>query len=143
MTSFEDDYKELLKSELKDEFSPTVLEHALNPKNRGKMEKADSYARVTGPCGDTMEIWLKVENGKITHATFETDGCFTTIAAGSIATELVRDKELNGALQIDAQTILQALDCLPEESKHCALLAANTLKGALVYLLLNGRLNTQ
>jgi len=136
ITNFEDSYKELLKNELKDEYSPVVLEHALNPKTLGRMEKADSYARVTGPCGDTMEIWLAVEDNKIAQATFGTDGCFTTIAAGSMATELVKGKELNEALQINQQTILKALGGLPEESEHCALLAANALRGALSYLLL-------
>jgi nitrogen fixation NifU-like protein len=139
MTSFEESYKEILKDELKDDFSLTVLEYALNPRNRGSMENADSYARVTGPCGDTMEIWLTAENNKITQAAFETDGCLTTIAAGSMVTELVKGKKAGEALQIEQQTILEALGGLPEESEHCALLAANAMKGALSYLLLNGR----
>ena len=139
MTSFEESYKEILKDELKDDFSLTVLEYALNPRNRGSMENADSYARVTGPCGDTMEIWLTAENNKITQAAFETDGCLTTIAAGSMVTELVKGKKADEALQIEQQTILEALGGLPEGSEHCALLAANAMKGALSYLLLNGR----
>ena len=140
MTSFEESYKEILKDELKDDFSLTVLEYALNPRNRGSMENADSYARVTGPCGDTMEIWLTAENNKITQAAFETDGCLTTIAAGSMVTELVKDKKADEALQIEQQTILEALGGLPQESEHCALLAANAMKGALSYLMLNGRI---
>ena len=138
MAGFEDSYKEILKKELKDDFSPAVLEHALNPRNLGRMENADSYARVTGPCGDTMEIWLAAEDNKIERATFETDGCLTTIAAGSMATEMVKNKKLNEALQIEQQSILEALGGLPKESEHCALLAANALRGALSYLLLNG-----
>jgi len=131
MTNFEDRYKEILKNELKDVFSPAAIEHALNPRNLGRMENADSYARVTGPCGDTMEIWLAAEDNKIEQATFETDGCLTTIAAGSVATEMVKNKKINEALQIEPQSILEALGGLPKESEHCALLAANTLKAAV------------
>ena len=140
MASFEDSYKELLKNALKDDFSSAALEHALNPRNFGRIESADSYARTTGPCGDTMEIWLTAEDHKIKQATFETDGCLTTIAAGSMATEMVKNKKLTEALQIEQQSILEALGGLPEESEHCALLAANALRGALSYLLLNGRI---
>ena len=140
MAIFEDNYKEILKNELKDDFSPAVLEHALNPRNLGRMENADSYARVTGPCGDTMEIWLTAKDSKIEQATFETDGCLTTIAAGSMATEMVKNKKLNEALQIEQKSVLEALGGLPKESEHCALLAANALRGALSYLLLNGRI---
>jgi len=62
-------------------YSQTVIDHAMNPRNVGDTEAADGYAGVTGPCGDTMEIWLKVKDDTIVKATFMTDGCGTTIAA--------------------------------------------------------------
>jgi nitrogen fixation NifU-like protein len=95
------------------------------------MEDADGFARVTGPCGDTMEIWLKVKNGTIANATFMTDGCGTSIASGSMVTEMAKGKIVSEAQKIGQQDALSALGGLPEESEHCALLSANTLKEAI------------
>jgi nitrogen fixation protein NifU and related proteins len=112
-------------------YSSVVIEHAQNPKNVGSIPDADGFASVTGSCGDTMEIWLRVSNDKIKEATFSTDGCGTTIAAGSMVTELVKGKGIVEAQRITQQDVLNALGGLPEESEHCALLAANTLKEAV------------
>jgi nitrogen fixation NifU-like protein len=109
----------------------------MNPRNVGSMDMADGQARVTGPCGDTMEIWLRVRNDIITEVTFMTDGCGTAIATGSMVTELAKGERVSQALKIGQQDILNALGGLPEESEHCALLAANTLKtGVKDYLAL-------
>jgi nitrogen fixation NifU-like protein len=112
-------------------YSHTVIDHVVNPRNVGNIEAADGYASVTGPCGDTMEIWLKVKDGTIVRATFMTDGCGTTIAAGSMVTELVKGKGISQALRTSQEDVLSALGGLPEESEHCALLAANTLKASV------------
>ena len=123
-----DKYQELVKEEMNKLYSQTVIDHAMNPRNVGNMEAADGYASITGPCGDTMDIWLKVKNDLIVKATFTTDGCGTTVAAGSMVTELAKGKGISQALRISQEDVLAALDGLPEESKHCALLAANTMK---------------
>jgi nitrogen fixation NifU-like protein len=109
----------------------TVIDHAMNPRNVGSIPNADGFACVTGPCGDTMEIWLSIRDGRIRYATFWTDGCGTTIAAGSMATEMVKGKGISKGFQITQDDILNGLGGLPEESAHCALLAANTLKEAI------------
>jgi nitrogen fixation NifU-like protein len=96
-----------------------------------KMDNADGFARVTGLCGDTIEIWLRVRNDIITKATFLTDGCATTITAGSMVTELVKEKTIIQALQVGKTEIILALGGMPEEVEHCALLASNTLKAAV------------
>jgi len=131
MTSAWGTFEESLKAEMRKTYSEVVVDHAMNPRNVGNMEAADGYGSITGPCGDTMEIWLKVRNGIIVEATFMTDGCGTTIVAGSMVTELVRGKSVSHALRIGHEDVLSALDGLPEESKHCALLAANALKAAV------------
>ncbi|MCJ7654356.1 MAG: iron-sulfur cluster assembly scaffold protein, partial [Dehalococcoidia bacterium] len=92
---------------------------------------ADGFGRITGPCGDTMEIWLKVNNGTIVGATFSTDGCSTTVACGSMATEIIKGEDVAQALAISPSDVLEALGGLPEDSRHCALLAANTIKAAV------------
>lgn len=130
MTSSWEKFEELIKDEMKKVYSETVIDHAMNPRNVGSMDMADGQARVTGPCGDTMEIWLRVKDDSIAEATFTTDGCTTAIAAGSMVTELAKGKNVSHALMIDQRDVLSALDGLPEESQHCALLAANTLKAA-------------
>ena len=125
-----DKYQELVKEEMSKLYSQTVIDHAMNPRNVGNTEAADGYASVTGPCGDTMDIWLKVKDDTVVKSTFMTDGCGTTIAAGSMVTELAKGKSISQALRISQEDVLSALEGLPEESKHCALLAANTLKAA-------------
>jgi nitrogen fixation NifU-like protein len=112
-------------------YSETVVQHALFPRNHGPMENPDGHARVTGPCGDTMEIFLRVQNGRITEASFHTDGCTTSIASASMAAELATGKKVQDARRISKEQILEALEGLPKESQHCALLASNTLKAAV------------
>jgi len=131
MTSSWEQFEELVKAEMRKIYSEAAIDHAMNPRNVGDMEDADGFARVTGPCGDTMEIWLKVKNGTIANATFMTDGCGTSIASGSIVTELAKGKSVSEAQRISQQDVLNALGGLPEESEHCALLAANTLREAI------------
>jgi nitrogen fixation NifU-like protein len=92
------------------------------------MNSADGYGKITGPCGDTMEFSIKVQDNVITRCTFDTDGCGTTIACASIATEFVIGRTINQAKSIDQAVLLEYCGGLPEESKHCALLAANTLQ---------------
>ena len=126
-----DEYQELARDEMRKVYSETVVDHALNPRNVGNKNDADGFAQITGPCGDTMDIWLKVRNDIVTEATFMTDGCGTTIAAGSMITELVRGQSISHALRIGREDVMNALSGLPDESQHCALLAANTLKAAV------------
>jgi nitrogen fixation NifU-like protein len=76
-------------------------------------------------------MWLKVKGDAISDASFLTDGCGTTIASGSMITELARGKSVAEARKISQGDVLNALGGLPEESRHCALLAANTLKEAI------------
>jgi len=103
----------------------------MNPRNMGTLENADGYAKVTGPCGDTMQVWLKVKDETISDASFLTDGCGTSMASGSMATEIAKGKNIIEAVNISQQDVLAALDGLPEESHHCALLAADTVKAAI------------
>ena len=131
MTSAWEQFEELIRAETRRIYSEITLDHAMKPRNVGSLTDADGFAKVTGPCGDTMEIWLRVNNGTIAEATFMTDGCGTTIASGSMITELAKKMSVGKTLKISQQDVLNALGELPEESQHCALLAANTLKAAI------------
>jgi len=131
---FEKTVNELQESTMEDArkiYSGKVIEMWLNPRNRGKVRKADGFAKIKGPCGDTMQISFKVKDGRLSKIKSMTDGCASSIAAGSIATELAQGRKIEEAAEISQEMILDALDGLPEESVHCALLASNTLKEAI------------
>jgi len=131
MSSELDELQELVMADARKVYSDIVIDHAMNPRNVGDMQDADGFAKVTGSCGDTMEIWIRVNNNAIARATFMTDGCGTSIASGSMVTEMAKGKSISEAGKITRRDVLDALGRLPEESEHCALLAANTLKAAL------------
>jgi nitrogen fixation NifU-like protein len=112
-------------------YTEAVMDHAQNPRNAGSLPNADGFAVVTGPCGDTMKIWLRVREEVIQADAFWTDGCGPSIASGSMLTELAKGKPIREAMRITEKHVLDALGGLPEESQHCALLAADTLKEAV------------
>ena len=126
-----DDLQEMVLRDARKKYSEITIEHFMNPHNFGEMSQSDGHSSITGPCGDTIEIWLKVSDGIITEASFETDGCGTSIASGSMVTVLAKGKTLDSALTISPEDILKALDGLPEEKQHCALLASNVLRAAI------------
>jgi nitrogen fixation NifU-like protein len=128
---FADELQQQILKELREVYSEKVIELFLQPKNIGKIEKPDGFGRIKGPCGDTMEIFIKVNNGIIQAATYRTDGCGPSIASGSMATELIKGKTIEEAGSITDKDVLHALGGLPDDSKHCALLAANTIKAAV------------
>jgi len=111
-------------------FSATARDHAVNPRNRGPLEVFDGHARITGPCGDTMEFWLSAPGAEVEKAAFITDGCGPSLACGSMATCLAERKPVEDAAALRQRDILDALGGLPPEFEHCALLAADTLKAA-------------
>jgi nitrogen fixation NifU-like protein len=131
---FDNALKELEQSvmeDMKQIYSEKTIDHFLNPRNLGEIPGYDGMGRITGSCGDTMQIHLKMKDGKVTKASFWTDGCGPSIASGSMVTELAKGKSVPEARKISQQDILEALGGLPEESIHCALLAANALKEAI------------
>ena len=134
-TDSEKDLFEQLQAEIiadaKKIYSEEVIARWLSPRNLGKIENPQGFGRTTGLCGDTMGISLKIKNDKIIEAKFLTEGYGPTLAAGSMATELVTGKTVPEAFKVSQQIILDNLGGLPpEESQHCVLLASDTLKEA-------------
>ena len=113
-------------------FSAAALKEARQPRNMGIMLDPDGYALVCGPCGDTMEMFLRVQDSRIEVAVFMTDGCGPTVACGSMLTRLAQGKSLEEAAAIEAADVIIALDGLPPEHVHCATLAVNTLQATIV-----------
>jgi nitrogen fixation NifU-like protein len=119
-------------------YSPQVVEHAFNPRHLGRMEGPHACQAVTGPCGDTMEMYLRLDGKRgdaerIKEITFMTDGCGTTLACGSMLTTMVQGMSLEEAGQIEPEDLLDALGGLPEESAHCARLAVTTLRETIAH----------
>ena len=112
-------------------FSEAVLREARHPQNMTVMPEPDGHALVRGPCGDTMEIFLRIHNSQIETAAFMTDGCGPTVACGSMLTCMVQGKSLEEAGTLEAAELIIALDGLPPEHIHCATLAVDTLQEAM------------
>jgi len=124
--------QEQIMEQIRKQYSHTVIDHWQNPRNFRKIKNPDGYAKVKGPCGDTMEMFVKTKDKTITECAFQTDGCGTSIVCGSITTELAKDKSLTQALaDVSSDEILEKLGGLPEADVHCALLAAETLRRAI------------
>jgi nitrogen fixation NifU-like protein len=112
-------------------YSAKVLAEARQPQNMGVMHDFDGYGLVVGPCGDTMEFFLRLNGERIEEAAFMTDGCGPTVACGSMLTRMAQGKSLAEAAAIEAAEVIIALDGLPAEHVHCATLAVNTLQQAI------------
>lgn len=101
------------------------------PANFGPLHDYDGNARITGSCGDTMEFWISVSGSWIEDARYTSDGCYSSNKCGSTAALLVRGMPLSEAGLLTPEAILARAGDVPDESRHCALLAANTLKAAI------------
>ena len=113
-------------------YSEKVMKMFRDSKHYGKIENADGIGKVGNPkCGDVMWIYIKVENGKITDAKFETFGCVAAIATSSMAIEMVKEKAVDEALNLTNKAVSEALDGLPPEKMHCSLLAEEGIKAAI------------
>jgi nitrogen fixation NifU-like protein len=130
-----DEFVKKLQQQILDQargqYSEAVLDHGMSPRNRFPMDNPDGHAGITGPCGDTMELFIRVRKGRIVDASFLTDGCITSIASGSMSVEMAIGRSVAEAQAISQYDILNELGGLPEESRHCALLASNTLREAI------------
>jgi len=131
---FDDLIQEIEDKIQKDEseiYTEKTLEEAYNPKNVGELKEPRAVGRIRGPCGDTVQIHLRIEGDTISDTKFMTDGCGPSIACGSVISELAKGKTIEEAEKITPEDILAVLGDLPEDNLHCPVLAINTLKAAL------------
>jgi len=113
-------------------YSEKVIDHFTNPRNVGFIEDADGVGKLGNPvCGDMMEMSIKVDGEIISDVKFRTFGCGAAIATSSMATELIKGKTIDEALELTNRAIAEALDGLPPVKMHCSVLAADALKLAL------------
>ncbi len=113
-------------------YSEKVMDHFSNPRNVGELPDANAIGQVGNPvCGDIMKIYMKIENDVIEEVSFKTFGCGAAIATSSMATELVKGKTIQEALNLTNKAVAEALDGLPPQKLHCSVLAEEGIKAAL------------
>jgi nitrogen fixation NifU-like protein len=129
--SFVNNLQEQIFDEAKDAYGEKGFQRWCNPRFNGKMESPDGHARLTGECGDTMEIFLKFENNRVNDASYFTDGCASSSICGSFTVELAIGKDPDELTDISGDAVLNEIGRLPASDQHCAGLAASTLQEAL------------
>ena len=113
-------------------YTDLVIEHFYNPRNVGIIDNPDGYGKVGSPvCGDLMEVYVKVEDGRVADVKFRTFGCGAAIASASMASEMVKGQPLEVAGHLTDEQVAAALGGLPEVKMHCSNLAATALHAAL------------
>ena len=113
-------------------YSDKVIDHFSHPRNVGEIEQPSGSGTVGNPkCGDIMKMDILVEDGIIVDVKFKTFGCGAAIATSSMATEMVKGKSIDEALQLTNQAVAEALDGLPPVKMHCSMLAEQAIHAAI------------
>jgi len=113
-------------------YTEVVMDHFQNPRNVGVIDDADGVGKEGSPvCGDLMEYYIKVEDGRIVDIKFRTFGCGAAVASASMGTLLAKGMTLEEAMELTDGQVIQALGGLPEVKTHCSNLAATTLHTAI------------
>lgn len=111
--------------------SEAFLVHAMTPQNLGVLPEPAISAQARGTCGDVMELYLRVVEGRIAAVRFMPQGCVHTIACGSALTSMISGQPLEQAAQIGPEQVEAAVGGLPRDHRHCAALAVAALRAAV------------
>lgn len=115
-------------------YSDKVMDHFQNPRNVGKIDDAPNVGIGevgNAKCGDIMKMYLQIEDGVVKDCKFNTFGCGSAIATSSMATELIKGKPVEEALELSNQAVVEALDGLPPQKIHCSVLAEEAVRAAV------------
>jgi len=118
------------------EYPQDVVDLINNPKYFGRMNDPTSSSYLKGPCGDAMEFYLVIDDGKIIDIKYYTEGCQPTKACAAMAAYLAHGKMVSEALSISAGEVIKRLKGLPEDHLHCSILSVSTLYRAIADYLL-------
>ncbi len=115
-------------------YTEKVMDHFEHPRNVGEIENASGVGTVgNAKCGDIMRIYLDIDDAThmIRDCKFKTFGCGAAVATSSMATEMVKGKTIEEAMQVTNKAVMEALDGLPPVKVHCSLLAEEAIHAAL------------
>lgn len=113
-------------------YNKKIIDILANPKNVGEIANADGVGTVgNASCGDIMQMFLKIENDVIVDAKFKTFGCGAAIASSSTATELIKGKTIDEALQVTNADVIEELEGMPPQKIHCSVLAEEAIAEAI------------
>jgi len=117
---------------MEESYSEIVLDHAKNPRNRGVLENANARGYWLNPvCGDTLALTLRIADGRIAAARFQTEGCTASIATSSLLTEMIAGLTLDEAMALTNDDISAAIGGLPASKLHSAALVIEGLRRAI------------
>ncbi|MBM9514305.1 iron-sulfur cluster assembly scaffold protein [Desulfogranum marinum] len=126
-----DSIQEQVFEDAKDAYGVVGFDRWRNPRFHGRMEDADVQGRITGSCGDTMEMFLKIEEDRVTDASYATDGCGSSNVCGSFAAEIAIGKTVEEIFDLTGEDVLNKIGQFPEQEEHCAYLAIKTVQDAV------------
>lgn len=113
-------------------YTKETMNRFLNPVHMGEMSDANAVGEVGNPrCGDQMKVFLKIEEGKIKNASFQTYGCVAAIATSDVVCEMVIGKTIEEAKKITEKEMIERLEKLPSVKMHCSSLAIEGVKKAI------------
>jgi nitrogen fixation protein NifU and related proteins len=123
--------QEKISLETQEIYGVKGLDRWRNPQFNGRLDDADAQGKITGKCGDTMEIFLCFDNNLVNKASSFTDGCFSSRLCGSFAAELAMGKNPEELFDLTGEDVLEAIGIFPKEEAHCAFLAVKTMQEAV------------
>jgi nitrogen fixation NifU-like protein len=112
-------------------YSDKAISYFIEKPHMGAIPDADQTSQMTGTCGDTMGVYLKIDNGIIKDARYEVMGCAGAISAAMAAVDLVKGKTLDEAMELTDRDVFRVLEDLPDQKQHCIRLAVKTLQKAI------------
>ena len=129
--NFVEDLQSQIFEQTRADYGDVAFQRWLKPLYMGAMDNPDGYGRITGSCGDTIQIFLKFENEEVKKALFQTDGCGSSTVCGSFAAELALGKSPDEIVDITGESILKELESLRQKDRNCAFLSVEALQDAV------------
>lgn len=127
---FVEELKAQVSQEMKTAYGDVAYHRWMKPLHMGSMEDPDAHGCSVSVCGDLMDIFLRIQAGRVIEANFRTNGCGATVVCGSFAAELALGKTVDELSAIKGEMILDRMGGLPAQERHCAQLAADALQQA-------------
>jgi len=124
-------------------YADKAIDYFLNRANMGSLPDADQVSELTGPCGDTMKIYLKLEKERIKDAKIQVLGCPGAIASAMAAMDLIKGKTIEDAIEIKDRDVFRMLEEIPDQKQHCIRLTIKTLQKAIEEYRVNNGNNPQ